>query len=186
MRNTPLKTVIYFIIGTFINLAMFSLSKYAGFPLWLDFTGSLYINSKCGVGFGIASVTAHTLFLAVLIDGPAAMWLFLPYTLACIVITFCLNESQRGKALDPFKVASLTVLSAFIMNFFAFIISSPIGRYTVYTTAFKSLSALMGRFFASFVLSGGITVAEVIPTLILLAAAFLFSPKNRGGLTFHK
>lgn len=187
MRNSPVKQLILFLIGSVLNVALFCLSKYLGFPLWLDFTGSLYITAVCGPFLGGFSLLLHSAVLAALIDGVCALWLIIPAVFACAVIylskRFELFKTPLGYVCSMF----LTALSAAAGYFTIFIINfNPPARYDVYSDALSSVMRSHGVFLGTVISSIAIAFAEFIPCLALFSAAYFLTPRPKSSLSFKK
>lgn len=187
MRNSPLKQTVLFVVGCVVNLIFFSLSKYLSFPLWLDYTGSFYITVMCGPILGFISVLVHTLLLVILVDGAAALWLFLPAAAICAVLTMQMKAAEMRSEFSNWKIATLTTTAAWVMNFLSFICSPNLpGRYFIYNEAFKAICNSNGKFISSLILSAGITLPETLISLALLLGMIIISPKSHNGLSFRK
>lgn len=187
MRSSPVKQLISFLIGSVLNVALFCLSKYLGFPLWLDFTGSLYITAVCGPFLGGFSLLLHSAVLAALIDGTCALWLIIPAVFACAVIylskRFELLEIPLGYVCSVFS----TALAAGVGYFMIFIINfKPPARYDVYSDILSLLIRSHGVFLDTVILSIAIAFAEFIPCLALFSAAYFLTPRQKSSLSFKK
>ena len=183
-RKTLGQRILLFIIGTAVNLVLFCLSKYAGCPLWADFTGAFLIAAGCGPVMGVISVLLHTGLLTILIDGTAAL-LLAPAILAAVTLIGL--SAMKGS----FETPSGLIICAFastsiasVLNFLCFLIFGMTGRYAIYTTAYTALHESVGKLIGSLLLSVGITGAEFIFSFIILLILIMLVPKKRDGLSF--
>lgn len=187
MRNSPLKQFILFSIGSALNVALFCLSKYLGFSLWLDFTGSLYITAVCGPVLGAFSLLLHVTLITILIDGVCALWLIIPMTFACAVLYISKRFSLLKKPLSYVCGMFLTTLAAFLGYFIVFIINyMPPARYSAYADALSALIQSHGRFLGCVLSSAAIAFAELVPCLLLFTAAYFLTPRPKSSLSFKK
>lgn len=178
--------IICFITGCVINIALFSLSKYAGFPLWTDFTGSLLITAVCGSILGILSVIIHTAILILIIDGVNAL-LLLPAILAVItVMAVFISKDSFNSPKGYFLCCFCSFGSAFVLNSVINLIFGMTGRYAVYGTAYTALHESVGKLFGSVIISAGVTFTELILSFAILALLLLIIPQKRDGLSFNK
>lgn len=186
-RNSPAKQILFFLIGSLINIALFTLSKYTAFPLWWDYTGSFYITSACGPTLGFVSAALHTAILAILIDGPTALWMFLPAAAICGVLTLYQRAMLNGRGYSVPETVGVGTVCAWAPMFLAFICSPSLPtRYLGYNGAFEALWNTHGKFLSALILSAGVTLVEILPSMMILLLLSLITPKNRDGLSFHK
>lgn len=185
-RNTPAKQLAYFTAGSLINLVLFCLSKYTAFPLWLDYTGSLYITAKAGATLGIPSVILHTLMLTFFIDGTTALWSLLPIGAVCLLIFLLDNANIMTKEHNkPYAIMSM-VFAAFGGHLISFLCMPSLPtRYLSYKPAFDALWNSHGRFMAAVLLAAAIAFIEIMLSILLLILAEFVTPKSGDGLSFR-
>ena len=187
MRNSPTKQLVLFVTGSVINVALFCLSKYLGFPLWLDFAGSFYITAVCGPFLGILSLILHITAVTVLIDGVCALWLAIPMAMACAVIYTANRFNMLGKPLSHLCTMFVTSIAAALGYFIVFIINYlPPARYLAYESAFSAMIHSNGKFFGTVILSLAIAFSEMIPCLAVFTAAYMLTPRPKSSLSFKK
>jgi len=187
MRNTPTKQLILFLVGSAINVALFCLSKYFGFPLWLDFAGSFYITVLCGPAYGLLSVVLHTATLAALIEGMSALWLLIPMLLAGGVIYTAGRLKLFSDPLGCVCSLFLATVGGFLGNLVIFLIRiPPTERYALYTGAFNAFIHSHGTFVGTVLGSAAISFAELIPCFLIFAGAYYLTPQQKSSLSFKK
>jgi len=178
-RNSILKQIVIFIIGSIINVGMFCLSKYAGFPVWADFAGSVYITALAGPVAGALSVILHTLITVILIDGVYALWLGLPALLVCAVIYFFRIREIPFSFLNVCAFGCISALINFVCLYISFIPTDVAGRRAVLATV------IVDRFTCIFT-AAGIALLEACLTALVFFIAFLLTPKNDEKLIFKR
>lgn len=187
MRNSPLKQFVIFTVGSALNAALFFLTKYTGFPLWLDFTGSMYITVAAGPVFGCASLLLHTLLLTLLIDGSNALWLLIPGVLCCSVLYALKQLGMFAKAPGYIGAMLITAASGTVGNFLIFAINKyPPSRYASALAALSDMKSAYGGFIGTVMLSAALAFAELVPSLILFSAAYFATPRQKRILSFKK
>ncbi len=185
MTRQPIaKQILFFIFGTFINIVLFSISKYLGFPFWTDYTGSFFITAFAGIIPGILSVIFHTALLFVLIDGPYALLMLLPTITICTIITLFVSkgefETAKGYTLNMF----ISSVAATVVNFLIILIFGMSGRYAVYENAYAQICTVQGVVCGTLTITVAITAIETLISFIILGILLFISPKRRDGLTF--
>lgn len=185
-RNSPKKQTLLFIIGSAINLALFCLSKYTAFPLWLDYTGTLYITALCGPMFGFLSFIIHTALLVTLIDGWTAIIAAIPILFVCF-IGYLFGKEDDKSLQGGLAAAFLALVSAFVSSTAVFYcVSSLPHRYSSYTALFETVINDSGKFFGAVTIASVTTLTEVLLMLVLFAIAWLITPKSNETLIFKK
>ncbi len=186
-QSKALKRWAYFAIGSAINVALFCLSKYLGFPLWLDYTGSFYITIFGGPAAGGVSILLHTVLLTVLIDGQSAMWLLVPAVFAAAVVYSASKMKLLGSPIGHIVTIFAAAFAAFLGDFIIFIINvSPPKRYSMYTGAFTALYSTHGRILGTVIMALAIAFAEIISSLAIFSAAYFLTPRPKSSLSFKK
>lgn len=175
-RNTVMRQIVLFIIGSVINLGMFCLSKYAGFPVWADFAGSLYITALCGAVTGYVSVALHTVLMCVLIDGAYALWYALPACIACAAV-YILKRINKGM-LAPTAVGCGAFISS-VLSFFALWLSFATGGFYGRREALLNVGSQM-------LCAAGVSLLETALTFIIFYIIYIITPKNTEILKFKR
>lgn len=187
MRNSPLKRLVMFSVGSALNVALFCLSKYLGFPLWLDYTGSFYITAVCGPVAGALSVILHTLLIVFLIDGVCALWLVIP---AVFVSTVICATNQSGFLKTPFSyITSMfgSMLAGALGYFIIFASNYRLpSRYEEYLDAMSGVMQSYGGFLGTVYASLALAFTELIVCLLLFSAAYFLTPRPKSSLSFKK
>lgn len=187
MRNSPVKQFALFTVGSILNVALFCLSKYLGFPLWLDFTGSFFIIAVCGPYWGALSLALHVTLLVSLIDGICALWLVIPAAFVSAVIYAAMRlglfKTPLGYAASMFAA----MLSGALGYFIIFVIDYQLPfRYSEYFDAMSVVMQSYGGFLGAVFASLALAFAELIPCLILFTAAYFITPRPKSSLSFKK
>ena len=169
-----------------MNLLLFCLTKYTGFPFWLDYTGTLYITALCGIAMGCASLIIHTILLWILIDGAVSLLPALPVLLVIVIIHLFIKEDSKS-IIKSFAMALCSISGAFICNVLILLCcKSPVGRYGIYSNIFSSLVSDFGKFNASFYTGAAITFSEMLLCFLILSAVSLLTPRRSDNLIFRK
>lgn len=185
MHLSKKKQALIFIIGSAINLLLFCLTKYTAFPLWMDYSGTLYITAFCGPFTGAVSLVVHTLLLCLLIDKAAAILPALAIMAIMAVIWF-FGQDDTKSIRKSLSVGYISVLAATFVNTIVFVCcKAPLGRYAFYGDIFKAATQSGGKFFASLLLASGL-ITEVILSLAIVGIAWLLTPKRGDNLIFRK
>ena len=185
-RNSAKKQILLFIVGCLINLGMFCISKYAAFPLWLDYTGSLYISVLCGLPLGLLSIVLHTVILIVLIDGWTALLSVIPVLFLCI-IGHLFGKAPDKSVQGGLAGAFIATVGSFIAGALAILCYGNLPhRYESYGEFFNVVLQSSGRFFAAVTMSSIITLTEILCTIALFGIAYTLTPKTNDNLIFKK
>ncbi len=178
-RNSILKQIILFIIGSLINLGMFCLSKYAGLPVWADFAGSVYITALAGPVWGAISVIVHTLLVVILIDGAYALWLGLPALLVCALVYFFRVREISFTPLNACAFGCISAFISFVCLYISFIPTDVAGRRL-------ALAHVITDRFTCLFTAAGIAFLESCLTALVFFIAFLLTPKKDDKLIFKR
>lgn len=178
-RNSVLKQFIIFIIGSAVNLGMFCLSKYAGFPVWADYAGSVYITAIAGPVAGGISVVLHTLLLVLLIDGSYALWLALPALCICTLIYIFRIKEIRLSFKNMCAFGCMASLLTFVSLYLSFIPTDVAGRRAV-------LAAIITDRFTCMLAAAGVALLESCLTVAVFFIVYLLTPKNDDKLIFKR
>lgn len=183
-RQSLGKQILIFLIGTVLNLLLFSLSKYAGFPFWTDYTGSFLITALSGSILGVISILLHTLILTILIDGLSALWLLIPMLCVAAVISVFVKsgsfDTAKGYFLCVFSSSAASGLITAIVMMFAGVT----GRYTVYAPVYTALHESIGKIAGSVILASGIAAVELLISFAVMTLVMILIPRQRDGLSF--
>lgn len=186
IRNNPKKQILLFFIGCAINVLLFILTKYTPMPLWLDYTGSLYVTVMCGPLYAFLSLALHTLLLTVLIDGWTAVLVALPWLIVCII--FYLYDKRRLTShADGIAASFLAVISTFISYSAVFLILPILPhRYENLAEIANTVADGFGKFYASITLASVLTFTEVLLSILLFALVWFITPKAKDNMIFKK
>ncbi len=179
-RNTVMRQIVLFIIGSVINLGMFCLSKYAGFPIWADFAGSVYITALCGAVGGGISIVLHTLIMCILIDGSYALWLALPAIIACAAVYVL--KRLNSDSLSPTVIgcgASVSSVLTFFALWLSFAASGFHGRREVLLPFATNINSQV-------ICAAGVALLETALTFIVFYIIYIITPKNNEILKFKR
>ena len=183
-RQSLGKQILIFLIGTVINLILFSLSKYAGFPFWTDYTGSFIITALAGPVLGTVSVIIHTLILTILIDGIAALWLLIPMLCVATVISLFVKSGSFDTAKGYFLCVFLSSTVAGTVTAITMIFAGVTGRYAVYAPVYTALHESIGKVAGSIILASGIAAVELLISFAVMTLVMTLMPRQRDGLSF--
>lgn len=186
MRMSRSRVIAAFLIGSAVNAVLFCLSKYLGFPLWLDYSGSLYIAALCGPLPALLSALIHTVMLTALIDGAPALWMMLPMFLCCLVLFYARLSDALATGIGKLGVLLAVTAAGFFGSFLPVVIHGAPGRYSAYADAFAALSQVCGRFFAAVFFSGAAAFCIFLPSALIALGMYVITPKPSMGLTFKK
>lgn len=186
MRMSRSRIFVAFLVGSAVNALLFCLSKYLGFPLWLDYSGSLYIAALCGPVPGLLSALLHTLVLTLLIDGPCAMWMMLPLFFCCLVLFYARLADAFSNAAGKTGVLLCVTAAGFAGLFLPVIISGTPGRFEAYVGVFNALREVCGRFFSAIFISGAGAFCMFLPSALIALGLYVITPKPSAGLSFKK
>ena len=186
MRMSRSRVIAAFFIGSAVNVVLFCLSKYLGFPLWLDYSGSLYVAALCGPMPALLSAAIHTVMLTALIDGAPALWMMLPLFLCCLVLFYARMSDALATGIGKTGVVFALSAAGFLGTFLPVIIHGAPGRFSGYAEAFSALSAVCGRFFAAIFFSGAAAFCFYMPSALIALGLYTITPKPKGGLSFKK
>ncbi len=178
-RNSLLKQTLFFVLGSFINLALFCLSKYAGFPVWCDYAGSLYITATCGIIMGFASTVLHTVIMIVLIDGAYALWFAIPALTLCGAVYLC---KRRVGLLSPSGVGYCAFISAIVSFFSIWLSLGTIGAFG----RRLSVAPILSDNFILCLAAAGTAFLETALTAIIFYIAYMLTPKSDEKLKFKR
>lgn len=186
VRNNPKKQFILFLIGCAINVLLFILAKYTRMPLWLDYTGSIYITVMCGPVYAFASVFLHTALLALLIDGPTALLVAVPMLLVCVIF-FVFDKNGLTSHLDGVAAAFISIIAAFIsMSLITLICGALPARYAPLSYLYEAVASESGRLFAAITVASVVAFTEVLVSILLFALIWLITPRAKDNMIFKK
>ena len=186
IRNNPKKQILLFFIGCAINVLLFILAKYTPMPLWLDYTGSLYITIMCGPLYAFLSLVLHTTFLAILIDGWTAVLIAIPWLIVCIIF-YLFDKNGLCSHSDGIAATFLAIISSFI-SYSAIFLISPIlpHRYENIAEIANTVAEGFGKFYASITLASVLTFTEILLSVLLFAFIWFITPRAKDNMIFKK
>lgn len=178
-RNSLLKQTVIFIIGSIINIGMFCLSKYAGFPFWADYAGSVYITVLAGANFGIVSILLHAMLTVLLIDKWYALWYTLAALGTCTVMFIFRKREHRLGIRNVCSGAFMSAAISFGTVWLSLLTSGAHGRRAW-------LAAYLPDNLAVCLCSAGIGLIEGALTIAVFYILFLLTPKTDDKLIFKR
>lgn len=177
-RNSFLKQTVIFIIGSLINFGLFCLSKYAHFPVWADYTGSVYITALGGAPLGALSVILHTALLILLIDGWYSLWYGLCALIICAAV-FYFRKAEQFDIKGVCAVGFIATLITFFAQWLKLALSGAHGRYAWVA------DVAAGKFLCASA-AAGTAFLECLMTLLVFYVLFLITPKTDEKLVFKR
>lgn len=178
-RNSFLKQTVIFIIGSLVNFGLFCLSKYAHFPVWADYAGSVYITALSGATLGALSVILHTVLLVLLIDGWYSLWYGLCALIICAVVFYFRKTEQPFDLKHICAIGSVSAFFNFFIQWLKFATSGAHGRYSWVA------DVVSGKFLCASA-SAGTAFLECLLTLVIFYILFLITPKTDEKLVFKR
>ena len=177
---------VIFAAGSLINIALFLLARYTPFPLWLDFSGSIYISYALGPISGGASVLLHLILCSFLLS-PAAFWLLPAMLSLCLLTAFFSRRRFMDNFLISLSAVFITIICAVLVTFLiSFVFKSPIPGYTAFSTYMSSLITAYGNVTAHLYFACATKFPELALSWAAAGLCILITPRQKSKIGFKR
>ena len=177
------RTILIFLIGSVLNIVLFVLARYAHFPLWLDFSGSIFISFTLGAVLGVVSVLLHILLTALLYSGFNALWLLPAMLCLCLLTAFFASHRFMENPFISLSAVFITIISTlFIAYIMTFILESKIISHAY----LAQLKSTFGEGIAFLYFVCGTKLPDLVLSWALTGICVLLTPKQKSVIGFKR
>ena len=160
-----------FIIGSILNIVLFVLARYASFPIWLDFSGSIFISFTLGPVAGAASVLLHTILTVFLYSGWYALWLLPAMLCLCLLTAYFSRQRFMENPFISLSSVFITIICSLVIPAHEFLTELK----NIFGTGMANLYYVCATKFPDLILSWAIA-----------GICILFTPKQKTLIGFKR
>jgi membrane protein len=172
-----------FIIGSILNIVLFVLARYASFPIWLDFSGSIFISFTLGPIAGAASVLLHAILTVFLYSGWSALWL-LP-TMLCLCLLTAYFSRHRFME-NPFISLSAVFITIICSLVIAYLMIFPLSAKIPAHEFLTELKNMFGTGMANLYYVCATKFPDLILSWAIAGICILLTPKQKTLIGFKR